>query len=173
MWAAQHYLFDRPRRWVTSGGLGTMGFGLPAAIGAQVALPDELVIDIAGDGSFEMTLQELSTVQMYGLPVKIIILNNGYLGMVRQWQELFWQGRYAGTSFEPFQPSFARIAEAYGVPGTTVEARSELEDALAEALSVDGPALVDVQVNPTAKVFPMVPQGKGPDAIIVGSGSLA
>ena len=171
MWAAQHYLFDRPRRWVTSGGLGTMGFGLPAAIGAQVALPDELVIDIAGDGSFEMTLQELSTVQMYGLPVKIIILNNGYLGMVRQWQELFWQGRYAGTSFEPFQPSFARIAEAYGVPGTTVEARSELEDALAEALSVDGPALVDVQVNPTAKVFPMVPQGKGPDAIIVGTGS--
>ena len=168
MWAAQHYLFDRPRRWLTSGGLGTMGFGLPAAIGAQVALPDELVIDIAGDGSFEMTLQELSTVQMYGLPVKVVILNNGYLGMVRQWQELFWQGRYAGTSFEPFQPSFARLAEAYGIPGITVREPAELEDALREALASDGPALVDVHVNPMAKVFPMVPQGKGPDAIIVG-----
>jgi acetolactate synthase-1/2/3 large subunit len=169
MWAAQHYLFDRPRRWITSGGLGTMGFGLPAAIGAQVALPDELVIDIAGDGSFEMTLQELSTAQMYGLPVKVVILNNGYLGMVRQWQELFWEGRYAGTSFEPFQPSFAGIAAAYGIPGTTVHDPSELDDALAEALASDGPALVDVHVNPTAKVFPMVPQGKGPDAIMVGS----
>jgi acetolactate synthase I/II/III large subunit len=169
MWAAQHYLFDRPRRWITSGGLGTMGFGLPAAIGAQVALPDELVIDIAGDGSFEMTLQELSTAQMYGLPVKVVILNNGYLGMVRQWQELFWEGRYAGTSFEPFQPSFAGIAAAYGIPGTTVHDPSELDDALAEALASDGPALVDVHVNPTAKVFPMVPQGKGPDAIMVGN----
>ena len=169
MWAAQHYLFDRPRRWVTSGGLGTMGFGLPSAIGAQVALPDELVIDIAGDGSFEMTLQELSTVQTYGLPIKVVIMNNGYLGMVRQWQELFWQGRYAGTSFEPYQPSFARLAESYGIPGTTVTEPDQLDDALAEALSSDGPALVDVHVNPMAKVFPMVPQGKGPDAMIVGS----
>jgi acetolactate synthase-1/2/3 large subunit len=168
MWAAQHYPFDRPRRWITSGGLGTMGFGLPAAIGAQVALPDELVIDIAGDGSFEMTLQELSTAQMYGLPVKVVILNNGYLGMVRQWQELFWEGRYAGTSFEPFQPSFAGIAQAYGIAGTTVREADELEDALAEAFAADGPALVDVHVNPLAKVFPMVPQGKGPGAIIVG-----
>jgi acetolactate synthase-1/2/3 large subunit len=168
MWAAQHYLFDRPRRWITSGGLGTMGFGLPAALGAQVARPDELVIDIAGDGSFEMTLQELSTAQMYGLPVKVVILNNGYLGMVRQWQELFWEGRYAGTSFEPFQPSFAGVAAAYGIPGTTVHDPGDLEDALAEALAADGPALVDVHVNPMAKVFPMVPQGKGPDAIIVG-----
>ena len=151
-----------PRRWITSGGLGTMGFGLPAAIGAQVALPDELVIDIAGDGSFEMTLQELSTAQMYGLPVKVVILNNGYLGMVRQWQELFWEGRYAGTSFEPFQPSFAGIAPAYGIPGTTVHDPAELDDALAEALASDGPALVDVHVNPMAKVFPMVPSGQGP-----------
>jgi acetolactate synthase I/II/III large subunit len=168
MWAAQHYAFDRPRRWITSGGLGTMGFGLPAALGAQVALPDELVIDIAGDGSFEMTLQELSTAQTYELPVKVVILNNGYLGMVRQWQELFWQGRYAGTSFEPFQPDFARLAGAYGVAGQTVRAAADLEDALREALAHDGPALVDVHVNPTAKVFPMVPQGKGPDAMIVG-----
>ena len=168
MWAAQHYPFDRPLRWITSGGLGTMGFGLPAAIGAQVALPDELVVDIAGDGSFEMTLQELSTAQMYGLPVKVVILNNGYLGMVRQWQELFWEGRYAGTSFEPFQPSFAGIAQAYGIAGHTVREADELDDALAEAFAADGPALVDVHVNPMAKVFPMVPQGKGPGAIIVG-----
>jgi acetolactate synthase I/II/III large subunit len=169
MWAAQHYRFDRPRRWITSGGLGTMGFGLPAALGAQVAFPEELVLDIAGDGSFEMTLQELSTAQTYGLPVKVVILNNGYLGMVRQWQELFWQGRYAGTSFAPFQPDFARLASAYGLPGTTVTEAADVEDALAEALAVDGPVLVDVRVNPVAKVFPMVPQGKGPDAMIVGS----
>ncbi len=169
MWAAQHYTFERPRRWVTSGGLGTMGFGLPAAIGAQVALPDELVVDIAGDGSFEMTLQELSTAQMYGLPVKIVILNNGFLGMVRQWQDLFWEGRFSGTSYEEFQPNFARVAEAYGIPGTTVTDEDDLEDALRSALLSDGPALVDVHVSETAKVFPMVPQGKGPDAMIVGS----
>lgn len=169
MFAAQHYIFDRPRRWLTSGGLGTMGFGLPSAIGAQVALPDELVIDIAGDGSFEMTLQELSTAQMYGLPVKVVILNNGYLGMVRQWQEMFWQGRYSGTSYEAFQPNFAQLAQAYGIPGAAVTDPSELDDALAEAFAIDGPALVDVQVNPMAKVFPMVPQGKGPDALIVGN----
>jgi acetolactate synthase I/II/III large subunit len=170
MWAAQHYSFDRPRRWITSGGLGTMGFGLPAALGAQVAFPGELVIDIAGDGSFEMTLQELSTAQTYGLPVKVVIINNGYLGMVRQWQELFWEGRYAGTSFAPFQPDFARLAAAYGVGGATVTDGAELEDALREALAADGPALVDVHVNPMAKVFPMVPQGKGPGAMIVGAG---
>jgi len=169
MWAAQHYPFERPRRWITSGGLGTMGFGLPAALGAQVAFPDELVIDIAGDGSFEMTLQELSTAQTYGLPVKVVIVNNGYLGMVRQWQELFWEGRYAGTSFAPFQPDFAALAGAYGIAGARVSAREELEDALREALAADGPALVDVHVSATAKVFPMVPQGKGPDAIIVGA----
>jgi acetolactate synthase-1/2/3 large subunit len=169
MFAAQHYWFDRPRRWVTSGGLGTMGFGLPSAMGAQVALPDELVIDIAGDGSFEMTLQELSTVQMYNLPVKVIIINNGYLGMVRQWQELFWEGRYAGTSYEAFQPNFAEIAKAYGMPGATVTDEADLEDALAETLAHDGPALIDVHVDSMAKVFPMVPQGKGPGAMIVGA----
>jgi acetolactate synthase-1/2/3 large subunit len=167
MWAAQHYPFDAPRRWVTSGGLGTMGFGLPSALGAQVALPDELVIDIAGDGSFEMTLQELSTAQAYGLPVKVVILNNGYLGMVRQWQELFWQSRYSGTSFEAFQPDFARLAQAYGMPGRRVSDPADLEEALRETLAHDGPALVDVQVSAQAKVFPMVPQGKGPDAMLV------
>ena len=171
MWAAQHYVFDRPRRWITSGGLGTMGFGLPAALGAQVALPDDLIVVISGDGSFEMTLQELSTAQMYNLPVKVVILNNGYLGMVRQWQELFWEGRYAGSSFEPFQPSFAGIAQAYGIHAATVHALEDLDDALAEAFACDGPALVDVHVSPLAKVFPMVPSGKGPDAIMVGPSS--
>jgi len=105
---------------------------------------------------------------MYGLPVKVVILNNGYLGMVRQWQELFWDGRYAGSSFASFQPSFAGIAQAYGIHAATVHDPGELDDALAEAFAVDGPALVDVHVNQMAKVFPMVPSGKGPDAIIVG-----
>ncbi|MBM3635286.1 MAG: biosynthetic-type acetolactate synthase large subunit [Actinobacteria bacterium] len=167
MWAAQFYPFEKPRRWITSGGLGTMGFGLPAALGAQVAFPDELVVDIAGDGSFEMTLQELSTAQTYGLPVKIVILNNGFLGMVRQWQELFWDKRYSNTSFGEFQPDFAALAGAYGIPGMRIEDPDELEDALRETLSTDGPALIDIQVNRDAKVFPMVPQGKGPDAMLV------
>ena len=151
----------------TSGGLGTMGFGLPAALGAQVAFPDQLVVDIAGDGSFEMTLQELSTAQTYGLPVKIVILNNGFLGMVRQWQELFWDKRYSNTSFGEFQPDFAALAGAYGIPGMRIEDPDELDDALRETLSTDGPALIDIQVNRDAKVFPMVPQGKGPDAMLV------
>jgi acetolactate synthase-1/2/3 large subunit len=167
MWAAQFYRFEQPRRWITSGGLGTMGFGLPAALGAQVAHPDQLVVDIAGDGSFEMTLQELSTAQAYGLPVKVVILNNGFLGMVRQWQELFWDKRYSNTSFAEFQPDFSALAGAYGIPGTRVEDPDDLEDALRETLSTDGPALIDVQVNRDAKVFPMVPQGKGPDAMLV------
>jgi acetolactate synthase-1/2/3 large subunit len=167
MWAAQFYRFEQPRKWITSGGLGTMGFGLPAALGAQVAFPDQLVVDIAGDGSFEMTLQELSTAQTYGLPVKVVILNNGFLGMVRQWQELFWDKRYSNTSFGEFQPDFSALAGAYGIPGTRVEDPDDLEDALRETLSTDGPALIDIQVNRDAKVFPMVPQGKGPDAILV------
>ena len=167
MWAAQFYPFEQPRKWITSGGLGTMGFGLPAALGAQVAFPDQLVVDIAGDGSFEMTLQELSTAQTYGLPVKIVILNNGFLGMVRQWQELFWDKRYSNTSFGEFQPDFAALAGAYGIPGMRIEDPDELDDALRETLSTDGPALIDIQVNRDSKVFPMVPQGKGPDAMLV------
>ena len=167
MWTAQFYRFNQPRRWITSGGLGTMGFGLPAALGAQVACPDDLVIDIAGDGSFEMTLQELSTAQTYGLPVKVVILNTGFLGMVRQWQEMFWDKRYSNTSFAEFQPDFSALAGAYGIPGVRVEDPADLDDALREALTSDGPALLDIQVNRDAKVFPMVPQGKGPDAMIV------
>ncbi len=167
MWSAQHYIFDEPRQWVTSGGLGTMGFGLPSALGAQVALPDRLVVDIAGDGSFEMTYQELSTAQMYDLPVKVIIINNGYLGMVRQWQELFYESRYSGTSFAPFQPDFVKLAAAYGIPGISVDHADDLEDGLRETLAADGPALININVNPMAKVFPMVPQGKGPGAVIV------
>jgi acetolactate synthase-1/2/3 large subunit len=167
MWSAQHYIFDTPRQWITSGGLGTMGFGLPSALGAQVALPDRLVIDIAGDGSFEMTYQELSTAQMYGLPVKVIIINNGYLGMVRQWQELFYDSRYSGTSFAPFQPDFVKLAGAYGIPGLSVDRIEDLEEALVATLNAEGPALINVNVDPMAKVFPMVPQGQGPGAVIV------
>ncbi len=167
MFAAQHYLFDQPRQWLTSGGLGTMGFGLPSAIGAQVALPDRLVVDIAGDGSFEMTLQELSTAKMYGLPVKVVILNNGYLGMVRQWQELFYESRYSGTSFAPFQPDFVKVAHAWGMPGLSVDRMEDLEEGLIATLNSDGPALINVNVDPMAKVFPMVPQGEGPGAVIV------
>jgi len=167
MFAAQHYIFDEPRQWLTSGGLGTMGFGLPSAIGAQVALPDRLVIDIAGDGSFEMTLQELSTAQMYDLPVKVVIINNGYLGMVRQWQELFYDSRYSGTSFAPFQPDFVKVAEAWGMPGVSVDRAEDLEAGLLATLNADGPALINVNVDPLAKVFPMVPQGEGPGAVIV------
>jgi acetolactate synthase-1/2/3 large subunit len=167
MFAAQHYIFDEPRQWLTSGGLGTMGFGLPSAIGAQVALPDRLVVDIAGDGSFEMTLQELSTAQMYDLPVKVVIINNGYLGMVRQWQELFYDSRYSGTSFEPFQPDFVKVAEAWGMPGVSVDRAEDLEEGLLATLNADGPALININVDPIAKVFPMVPQGEGPGAVIV------
>ncbi len=167
MWAAQFYRFNKPRRWITSGGLGTMGFGLPAALGAQVACPDQLVVDIAGDGSFEMTLQELSTAQTYGLPVKIVILNNGFLGMVRQWQELFWDSRYSNTSFAEFQPDFAALAGAYGIPGIRIDDPAELDDALRETLATDGPALIDIQVSRSAKVFPMVPSGKGPGGMLI------
>ena len=169
MWAAQHYLFDRPRRWITSGGLGTMGFGLPAAIGAQVALPDELVIDIAGDGSFEMTLQELSTAQMYGLPVKVVILNNGYLGMVRQWQELFWEGRYAGTSFEPFQPSFAGIARGLRDPGHDRARPRRARRRARRGVRRRRPGAGRRARQPDGQGLPDGPPGKGPDSIMVGS----
>ena len=152
----------------TVASLGAARAGTVQAFHDRWYRPDRAVVVISGDGSFEMTLQELSTAQMYGLPVKVVILNNGYLGMVRQWQELFWDGRYAGSSFASFQPSFAGIAQAYGIHAATVHDPGELDDALAEAFAVDGPALVDVHVNQMAKVFPMVPSGKGPDAIIVG-----
>jgi acetolactate synthase-1/2/3 large subunit len=158
MWAAQHYLFDRPRRWITSGGLGTMGFGLPAALGAQVALPDELVVVISGDGSFEMTLQELSTAQMYGLPVKVVILNNGYLGMVRQWQELFWDKRYSQVDLGQW-PDFVKLAEAYGATGMRLTDKTTLVADIKAALATDGPVVVDVRVTREENTYPMIAPG--------------
>jgi acetolactate synthase-1/2/3 large subunit len=158
MWAAQHYLSRYPRRFISSAGLGTMGFGFPAAIGAQVALPDALVVDIAGDGSFQMTLQELATAVQYGLPVKVCIINNQYLGMVRQWQELFWNKRYSHTCME-CQPDFVKLAEAYGAYGFRATKPEELEEVLRVGLACDGPAVIDIRVKREANVYPMIPSG--------------
>ena len=158
MWAAQHYLARHPRQFITSGGLGTMGFGFPAAIGAQVARPDATVIDIAGDGSIQMNIQELSTVMQYHLPVKVCILNNRCLGMVRQWQQLFWNGRYSQTCFE-HQPDFVRVAEAYGAQGFRATKSDEVEEVLRVALATDEPAIIDFQIKPDANVYPMIPAG--------------
>jgi len=158
MWAAQHYLCRYPRRFISSGGLGTMGFGFPAAIGAQVACPGQLVIDIAGDGSFQMTLQELATAVQYGLPVKVCIINNQYLGMVRQWQELFWSGRYSHTCIE-CQPDFVKLADAYGAEGHRVTRPEDLEEVLRVAFASDGPAIIDIRVKREANVYPMIPAG--------------
>ncbi len=158
MWAAQHYLGRHPRRFITSGGLGTMGFGFPASIGAQVARPGELVIDIAGDGSFQMTLQELATAVQYCLPVKVCIINNQYLGMVRQWQELFWQCHYSQTCMEA-QPDFVKLAEAYGAEGYRATKPDELEEVLRTAFASPAPAVIDIRVKREANVYPMIPAG--------------
>jgi acetolactate synthase I/II/III large subunit len=158
MWAAQHYLSRYPRRFITSGGLGTMGFGFPAAIGAQVARPGELVIDIAGDGSFQMTLQELATAVQFRLPVKVCIINNQYLGMVRQWQELFWDSHYSNTCME-CQPDFVKLAEAYGAEGYRAEGPEDLEEVLRVAFATDSPAVIDIRVKRDANVYPMIPAG--------------
>jgi len=158
MWTAQFFKFLKPRTFLTSGGLGTMGFGFPAAIGAQVAYPKSLVIDIAGDGSIQMNIQELGTAVQFGLPVKIIILNNGYLGMVRQWQELFYQKRYTWTCLE-CAPDFVKLADAYGAAGYRIETEDEVESVLREAFHNGRPTLIDVKVNPEEGVYPMVPAG--------------
>lgn len=155
MWAAQYYNFLRPRSLITSGGLGTMGFGFPAAVGAQIGNPDRLVVDIAGDGSIQMNIQELATVATYDLPVKIIILNNSYLGMVRQWQELFCERRYSATLLQ--NPDFCRLAEAYGVKALEAKKPEEVASVLKEALAYPGPVLVNCHINPEENVMPMVP----------------
>jgi acetolactate synthase-1/2/3 large subunit len=158
MWAAQHYLSRHPRRFLSSGGLGTMGYGFPASIGAQVARPDSLVVDIAGDGSFQMTIQELATAVQCGLPVKVCIVNNHFLGMVRQWQELFWSKHYSHTCLD-CQPDFVKVAEAYGAEGYRATKPEELEEVLRTAFSTDRPAVIDIQVKREANVFPMIPAG--------------
>ncbi|QNA84151.1 acetolactate synthase 3 large subunit [Sphingomonas sp. So64.6b] len=158
MWAAQHYHFEAPNKWLTSGGLGTMGYGLPAAIGAQLGNPNALVIDIAGEASIQMNIQELATATQYRLPVKIFILNNQYMGMVRQWQELTYSSRYA-ESYSDSLPDFVKLAEAYGWKGIKIEKLDQLDDGIAAMLAHDGPVLVDCMVSQLANCFPMIPSG--------------
>ncbi|MES0364119.1 MAG: thiamine pyrophosphate-dependent enzyme, partial [Desulfobacteria bacterium] len=158
MWAAQYYHFDRPNCFITSGGLGCMGFGFPAAIGAQVACPDRVVVDVAGDGSIQMNIQELATAVQYKLPVKVVILNNGYLGMVRQWQELFYERRYIATDLR-ISPDFAKVAEAYGALGLKATKPKEVVSVLKKGLKSPGPAFMDFWVAREECVYPMVPSG--------------
>jgi len=159
MWAAQYYLFDEPRRWINSGGLGTMGFGLPAAMGAKIAMPDRDVVCVTGEGSIQMMLQELSTMLQYNTPVKIVNLNNRYLGMVRQWQEFFYEKRYA-MSYMDALPDFVKLAESYGHLGILVENEADLKPALVEALKQkDRTVFVDIVTDPSENVFPMIPAG--------------
>jgi len=158
MWTAQFFKFLKPRTFLSSGGLGTMGFGFPAAIGAQVAYPKSLVIDIAGDGSIQMNIQELGTAVQFKLPVKVVILNNGHLGMVRQWQELFYEKRYTWTCLE-CTPDFVKLADAYGAAGYVIEREDDVDVVLKEAFRNGMPTLIDVKVNPEESVYPMVPAG--------------
>ncbi len=158
MWAAQFYKFDKPRTFLSSGGLGTMGYGFPAAIGAQVAMPGRLVVDVAGDGSIQMNIQELATAVQYRLPVKVVILNNGALGMVRQWQELFFQGKYSQTCL-PQIPDFVKLAEAYGAAGFRATRPEEVRDVLKKGFAANGPAFMDILTDPNEMVYPMVPAG--------------
>ncbi len=160
MWTAQYYQFIKPRTLLTSGGLGTMGYGFPAALGAQVAFPNKLVIDIAGDGSFQMNSQELATVVQYQLPVKVAILNNGYLGMIRQWQEFFYGKRYASSSLEGVTPDFVKLAEAYGAIGLRATKPEEVVPILKKAFSISKPVIIDFVVDREENVYPMVPAGE-------------
>jgi acetolactate synthase-1/2/3 large subunit len=158
MWTAQFFTFTKPRTLITSGGLGTMGYGFPAAIGAQVAFPDKTIIDIAGDGSFQMNIQELATAVQYNLPVKVAILNNHCLGMVRQWQQLFCAQRYSQTVFEVV-PDFVKLAEAYGAVGLRASKPEEVEPVIREALGIRRPVVMDFVVDREECVSPMVPSG--------------
>jgi len=160
MWTAQYFPFVKPRTLLTSGGLGTMGYGFPAAMGAQAAFPNKLVIDISGDGSFQMNSQELATVVQYHLPVKVVILNNGYLGMIRQWQEFFYGKRYASSSLEGFSPDFVKLAEAYGAMGLRANKPEEVLPVLKKAFSIPEPVIIDFEVDPEENVYPMVPAGE-------------
>jgi len=167
MWAAQHYKFDKPNRWMTSGGLGTMGYGLPAAIGVQVANPDKLVIDIAGEASVLMTMQEMSTAVQYNLPIKIFIINNQYMGMVRQWQELLHEKNYS-ESYTAALPDFVKLAEAYGCVGIRANKPDELDEKITEMLSLDKPVIFDCVVDKTENCYPMIPSGKAHNQMLLG-----
>jgi acetolactate synthase-1/2/3 large subunit len=159
MWAAQYYHFPGPRRWINSGGLGTMGFGLPSALGAKVACPDDTVVCLAGDGSLIMTCQELATCVTENIPVKVFLMNNGYLGMVRQWQELFWDKRYSSVDMGA-SPDWVKLAEAFGATGMRITQKDELADGMKTALETDGVVLVDVHVTKEENCYPMIPAGQ-------------
>ncbi|HEX4483336.1 MAG TPA: biosynthetic-type acetolactate synthase large subunit [Solirubrobacteraceae bacterium] len=159
MWAAQYYDFPKPRRWINSGGLGTMGFGLPAAMGAAVGCPDQVVCCIAGDGSVQMNAQELATCAQEQIPIKVFIMNNGYLGMVRQWQELFWDGKYSHVETGEF-PDFVKLAEAYGATGMRFEDKATLVEDMKRAIATPGPVFVDVRVTREENTYPMIPAGQ-------------
>ncbi len=166
MWAAQRFKFEEPNRWMTSGGLGTMGYGLPAAVGVQVAHPDALVIDIAGEASVQMTMQEMSTAVQYELPIKIFILNNLYMGMVRQWQQLLHGGRYS-HSYSEALPDFVKLADAYGAVGMRADTPGELDDKIREMIDVRRPVLFDVRVDPKENCYPMIPSGAAHNEMIL------
>jgi len=167
MWAAQYYKFNKPNRWMTSGGLGTMGFGLPAAIGVQIANPGKLVVDIAGEASVLMTMQEISTAVQYKLPIKIFILNNEYMGMVRQWQELLHEKNYS-ESYTAALPDFVKLAEAYGCVGIRASKPSELDEKINEMISTDRPVIFDCRVDKTENCYPMIPSGKAHNQMLLG-----
>ncbi len=160
MWTAQYYGFEKPRRWINSGGLGTMGFGLPAAIGAKVACPEETVVCVAGDGSLIMNIQELATCVTEGIDVKVFLMNNGYMGMVRQWQELFWELRYSSVDMGFDSPDWVKLAEAFGATGLRCENADDLEATMKQALETEGPVLVDVRVVREENCYPMIPPGQ-------------
>jgi len=165
MWAAQYFTYTKPRTFLSSGGLGTMGYGFPAAIGAQLGCPDKLVVDIAGDGSIQMNIQELSTAVRLNIPVKIAILNNGFLGMVRQWQELFYHKRYSQVTLNG-NPDFVKLAEAYGAKGFLVEKKEDVRPIIEQAFAIPLPVIIDFRVDPTENVFPMVPAGQAINRMI-------
>ena len=167
MWAAQYMTFDQPNRWMTSGGLGTMGYGLPAAMGVQIAHPKALVVDISGEASFLMNMQELSTISQYQLPVKILILNNFYMGMVRQWQELMHGGRYA-ESYMSSLPDFVKLAETFNMVGLRATKPDEVDDVLNEMIKINSPVICDVHVDPEENCFPMIPSGAGHNEMLLG-----
>ena len=167
MWAAQHYKFDKPNRWMTSGGLGTMGYGLPAAIGVQIAHPKKLVVDIAGEASILMNMQEMSTAVQYRLPIKIFILNNEYMGMVRQWQELLHDKNYS-ESYTEALPDFVKLAEAYGAIGIRASKPDELDDKIKEMINSDKPVIFDCVVDKQENCYPMIPSGKPHNQMLLG-----
>jgi acetolactate synthase-1/2/3 large subunit len=170
MWVAQHCLFSRPEQHLSSGGLGTMGYGLPAAIGAQLGRPEARVVNVSGDGSFMMNLQELATVRRYALPVKIVLLDNQALGLVRQWQELFFDRRYSEVDLSD-NPDFVRLAESFGIPAFTLDRGEDEEEAIDRLFEIDGPALLHARIEREANVWPLVPPNHGNEEMLLGASS--